>query len=192
MGETMDKIKIGVIAGSLRKESFCKKTARALCCMMPGNFEIKPVEIGGLAMFNQDYDDEGHTPAEWTRLREEIKTLDGFLFVTPEYNRSFPPVLKNALDIASRPMGKNVWSGKPGAIISVSPGKLGAFGANQHLRQTMSFLNIFLMPQPEAYLSEAAALFDDHGELCNEGTRKFLQDYADAFVQWVGRFTKSY
>jgi chromate reductase len=156
--------------------------------MMPGAFEMKPVEIGGLPMFNQDYDDEDRTPAEWIRFREEVKALDGFLFVTPEYNRSVPPVLKNALDIASRPHGQNCWAEKPGAIIGVTPGKLGAFGAGQHLRQTMAFLNIFLMQQPEAYISNAASLFDEQGEMANEDTRKFLRDYADAFVRWVGKF----
>jgi chromate reductase len=184
----MEKIKIGVFTGSLRKESFCRKTAQAIGGMVGGPFEMRPMEIGNLAMFNQDYDDEGRTPPEWRRFREEVKDLEGFLFVTPEYNRSFPPVLKNALDIASRPYGQNVWSGKPGAVISVSPGKLGGFGANQHLRQTMGFLNIILMQQPEAYIGDAASLFDERGELTNQGTRDFLQKFADAFTAWVQRF----
>jgi chromate reductase len=139
-------------------------------------------------MYNQDYDDEGHPPAEWTRFRKEVKALDGCLFVTPEYNRSFPPVLKNALDIASRPYGQNLWSGKPGAVIGVSPGKLGAFGAGNQLRQTMAFLNIFLMQQPEAYIGEAASLFDEQGKLTNQGTADFLRQYADAFAAWALRF----
>jgi chromate reductase len=185
----MDKIKIGVFTGSLRKESFCRKTAQALCGMMPGAFEMKPVEIGDLPMFNQDYDDEGRTPAEWTRFREEVKALDGFLFVTPEYNRSMPPVLKNALDIASRPYGQNLWAEKPGGIIGVTPGKLGAFGAGQQLRQTMAFLNIFLMQQPEAYISNAASLFNEQGEMIDKGTLTFLLFYADSFTRWIGTFT---
>ncbi|MDR0877389.1 MAG: NAD(P)H-dependent oxidoreductase [Treponema sp.] len=186
----MNKPKIGIFTGSLRKESFCKKTARVISGMLNDSFDIKSMEIGNLVIFNQDYDDEDRPPAEWQKFREEVKSLDGFLFVTPEYNRSFPPVLKNALDIASRPYGQNVWSGKPGAVISVTPGKLGAFGANQQLRQTLMFLNIFLMLQPEAYIGDAASLFDEKGELINEGTKKFLQDYADEFVRWVKKFTE--
>jgi chromate reductase len=184
----MDKIKIGVFSGSLRKESFCKKTARIISNMMSSNFEMRPVEIGNLAIYNQDYDDEGQTPAEWQRFRQEVKDLEGFLFVTPEYNRSIPPVLKNALDIGSRPYGQNVWGGKPGAIISVSIGKLGAFGANHQLRQAVVYLNIYTMQQPEAYIGEAASLFDERGELTNQGTADFLQQYADAFAAWVQRF----
>jgi chromate reductase len=186
----MDKITIGVFVGSLRKESCCRKIAQALCGMMPGTIEMKPVEIGGLPMFNQDYDDEGRTPAEWTRFREEVKALDGFLFVSPEYNRSIPAVLKNALDIGSRPYGQNLWSEKPGALIGVTPGKLGAFGASQQLRQTMAFLNIFLMQQPEAYIGDAASLFDEQGKMINQGALSFLRSYADAFARWMGRFTE--
>jgi chromate reductase len=184
----MNKIKIGVFSGSLRKESFCRKTAHAISGMMPSTFEMKPIEIGNLAMYNQDYDDEGHPPEEWQRFRREVKDLDGFLFVTPEYNRSIPPALKNALDIGSRPYGQNVWGGKPGAIVSVTIGKLGAFGANHQLRQAVVFLNIYTMQQPEAYIGEAAALFDERGELKNQGTADFLQQYADAIAAWVQRY----
>jgi chromate reductase len=152
---------------------------------MPENFEMRTVDISNLPMYNQDYDDEGRTPEAWKVFRDEIKSLDGFLFVTPEYNRSLPPVLKNALDIASRPYGQNVWNGKPGAIISVSIGKLGAFGANHHLRQTLVFLNVLLLQQPEAYIGDIAGLLDSKGELKNPETKKFLESYAAAFAGWV-------
>ena len=181
----MSTIQIGVVAGSARKDSYSRKIAAAVCARMPGTFEMKMMDIGRLPMYNQDYDDEGRTPAEWSGFREAVKSLDGVLVVTPEYNRSFPPLLKNALDIASRPYGQNAWNGKPGAVISVSPGKMGAFGANHHLRQVTAFLNIHLMQQPEAYIGEAASLFDEHGALTDEGTGKFLADYAAAFAAWV-------
>ena len=148
------------------------------------------VELGGLAMFNQDFDDEGRTPAEWTDFREGLKTFDAFLFVTPEYNRSVPAVLKNALDIGSRPYGENVWDGKPGAVISVTPGALGAFGSNHHLRQTLAFLNVPTMPQPEAYIANVANLLDVGGYLRNVQTREFLQRFMDAFAVWVGKNAK--
>jgi chromate reductase len=181
----MSKLQIGVVVGSARKNSYSRKIAAAVCERMPGAFEMRMMNIENLPMYNQDYDDEGRTPAEWSGFREAVKSLDGVLLVTPEYNRSFPPLLKNALDIASRPYGQNAWSGKPGAIISVSPGKMGAFGANQHLRQVTAFLNIPLMQQVEAYIGEAAPLFNEQGTLVNESTGKFLADYAAAFAAWV-------
>jgi chromate reductase len=186
----MKTTKIGVLTGSLRKDSFSRKVAQCVSGLMPDNFEMIPVEIGNLAMFNQDFDDEKRTPKEWVSFREQIKSMDGYLFVTPEYNRSAPPVLKNALDIASRPYGCNVWNGKPGAIISVSIGKMGGFGANHALRQAIMFLNIFLLQQPEAYISDAASLFNDKGECVDGNTGKFLAQFADAFAQWVLRAQK--
>jgi chromate reductase len=191
LGEKMDKIKIGVFTGSLRKESFSGKIARAVSAMMPENFEMKFEEIGSLEMFNQDYDDEGRTPPAWENFRREVKSLDGFLFVSPEYNRAMPAVLKNALDIAARPYGQNLWAGKPGAVIGVSPGRLGAFGAVQQFRQTMGFLNIFLMQQPEAYIGDAASLLNERGEITAPETRNFLQAYADAFARWAGNPAKA-
>jgi chromate reductase len=181
----MKTIKIGVLTGSLRKGSFSRKVAHYVSGLMPDNFEMIPVEIGNLALFNQDFDDENRVPKEWTSFREKIKSMDAYLFVTPEYNRSVPPVLKNALDIASRPYGCNVWDGKPGAVISVSVGKMGGFGANHALRQAIVFLNIFLLQQPEAYIGDAASLFNDKGECVNEDTGKFLARFTDAFTQWV-------
>jgi chromate reductase len=181
----MKKIQIGVIAGSLRKASFCRKVAALVSGMMDDKFEMVPVEIGGLAIFNQDFDDEGKTPAAWEQFRAQIKSLDAFLFVTPEYNRSIPPVLKNALDIASRPYGKNVWDGKPGAVIGVSPGKMGAFGAVHALRQAIVFLNVMLMQQPEAYIGGIASMIDADGKITDASFEGFLRQYAAAFGKWI-------
>lgn len=183
----MHKKTIGVLVGSARCESFNKKIADVACELMPEEFTVKTIEISKLPLFNQDYDEDGMTPAEWVTFRAAVETLDGFLFVTPEYNRSVPALLKNALDIASRPYGQNRWNAKPGAVISVSTGAMGGFGSNHHLRQTLSFLNVYTMGQPEAYISNAAALFDANGALA-ENTRNFLQSYVNAFAAWVNRF----
>ena len=146
----MPQKRIAVIVGSLRKESLNRKMAKALAALAPETLKLEIVEIGRLTLFNQDY--ENNPPAEWTEFREQLRNYDGFLFVTPEYNRSVPGVLKNAIDVGSRPYGKSVWSGKPGAVISVSPGSLGGFGANQHLRQSLACLNVPIMPRPEGYI----------------------------------------
>jgi chromate reductase len=152
--------KIAVLVGSLRKESFSRKTALALMAMAPESLKMEIVDIGALPIYNQDFDDEGKVPPEWTTFREKMKSFDGLLFVTPEYNRSVPGVLKNALDVGSRPYGKSIWSKKPGAIVSVSPGALGGFGANHHLRQSMVFLDVPLLQQPEMYVGNASKMFD--------------------------------
>lgn len=185
----MEKKKIGVLVGSLRKESYSKKIAKALKELAPISFEMEEVEIGELSIYNQDLDDEGNPPLEWTAFREQVEKFDAILFVTPEYNRSVPALLKNALDIGSRPYGKNVWDGKPGAIVSVSPGGLSAFGANHHLRQSLVFLNIPTMQQPEAYIGNVATLFDDSDVLINEGTSGFLKKFMDSFATWVEKNT---
>lgn len=184
----MSKIKIGVLVGSARKNSFSKKVAEALCSYLPDSYDAKFVEIGQLELYNQDYDDDGNVPKSWGSFREEVKGMDGYIFVTPEYNRSVPPVLKNALDIASRPYGQNCWSGKPGAVISVSPGNIGAFGANHHLRQSLTFLNVYTMQQPEAYLSNIADALDKDSNLSNEGTLGFIKNIAEGYVDWVTKF----
>ena len=181
----METKRIAVLVGSLRKESYNKKIARALEELAPASFKMEEIEIGNLAIYNQDFDDEGTPPAAWTAFREVMKKFDAVLFITPEYNRSVPAVLKNALDVGSRPYGKSVWDGKPGAVVSVSPGGLSAFGANHHLRQSLVFLNIPTMQQPEAYIGNAAALFDDSGTLINKGTREFLQKFMNSFAAWV-------
>lgn len=134
-------------------------------------------------MFNEDL--EGNPPKEWEVLREKIRNVDGLLFLTPEYNRSVPGVLKNAIDVGSRPYGKNSWDGKPAAVVSVSIGNISGFGANHHLRQSLTFVNVPTMAQPEAYIGGAAALFDDKGELNNDSTKDFLKNFMLAFEKWV-------
>ncbi len=183
--------KIAVFVGSLRKESFNRKMARLLTTLAPESLMLEIIEIGGLPLYNQDYDDEGKPLAAWIEFRARVKSFDGVLFVTPEYNRSVPGVLKNAIDVGSRPYGQSVWEGKPGAVISVSPGAMGGFGANHHLRQSLVFINVPAMPQPEAYIAGAAKLFDANGNITNEKTREFLVKYMDAFAAWVAKFSSA-
>lgn len=185
----MKKKKIAVIVGSLRKESFNRKMAKALMKLSPDSLIPEFVEIGGLPLYNEDIDD--NPPAGWTEFRERLKSFDAVLFVTPEYNRSVPGVLKNAIDVGSRPYGKSAWNGKPGAVVSVSPGAIGGFGANHHLRQSMVFLNVPMMQQPEAYIGNAATLFDEEGNLANDSTREFAVKLMNAFAEWVASNTSS-
>jgi len=184
----MGKKTIGILLGSLRRDSFCKKIALHLSGLLAEQFEVKFLDPGNLTLYNQDLDTKDATPQAWLDFRKEVRALDGVLFVTPEYNRSMPPVLKNALDIASRPYTSNSWSGKPAAVVSVSPGKQGGFGANQHLRQSAACLNILMMAQPEAYIGNVVTLTDANG-VSDEGTKKFLQTFATAFAAWVNRLT---
>jgi chromate reductase, NAD(P)H dehydrogenase (quinone) len=174
---------VAVIVGSLRRDSINRKVAQALAELAPSNLALAVVEIGQLPIYNQDRDE--NPPAEWTEFRERIAAADALLFVTPEHNRSVPAALKNALDVGSRPYGKNVWSGKPGAVVSASPGAMGGFGSNHHLRQSLVFLNVPAMAQPEAYLGGADKLFDARGKLSVDGTRKFLQTFLHAFAGWI-------
>lgn len=185
----MKQKKIAVLVGSLRKESFNRKMAKNLMALAPEGLKLEIVEIGGLPLYNQDFDDD--PPIAWSEFREQLMGFDGFLFVTPEYNRSIPGVLKNAIDVGSRPYGKSVWDGKPGAVISVSPGAVGGFGANHHLRQSLVFLNVPAMQQPEAYIGGAAKLFDQNGNIANESTREFVQKFINAFAEWVKRNTEN-
>ncbi len=179
----MRKYKIAVIVGSLRKESFNLKTAKEMMAMTPDSLSMELLDISGLPWFNEDL--EENPPQEWVALREKIQDADGLLFFTPEYNRSVPGVLKNALDVGSRPYGENSWDGKPAAIVSVSIGAISGFGANHHLRQSLVFVNVPTMAQPEAYIGGAAELFDDNGKLTNDSTKDFLKSYMEAFEKWV-------
>jgi chromate reductase, NAD(P)H dehydrogenase (quinone) len=179
----MTRKKIAVLVGSLRKESFNRKMANAMIKVAPDSLSFEFVEIGGLPLYNQDFDD--NPPAEWIEFREQLKKFDGLLFVTPEYNRSVPGVLKNAIDVGSRPYGKSVWAGKPGAVVSVSIGAIGGFGSNHHLRQSLVFLNVPAMQQPEAYFGNAANLFDENGNIVNDSTRDFIKEFMGAFSAWV-------
>jgi len=178
---------VAVIVGSLRKASYNRRIALALAELAPGDLKLEIVEIGDLPLYNQDLDDEGAPPPAWTAFRDRIRSFDAVLFVAPEHNRSVSSALKNALDVGSRPYGKNVWSGKPGAVVSVTIGPLGAFGANHHLRQSLVFLDVPTLPQPEAYIANAGSLFDADGKLLNEDTAKFLSDYLGKFSAWIAR-----
>jgi chromate reductase, NAD(P)H dehydrogenase (quinone) len=178
-------LKIAVFVGSLRKESINRKMAKALIALAPASLKMEIIEIGGLPLYNQDPDDEGRPLSSWVAFREQVKTFDGLLFVTPEYNRSVPAVMKNAIDVGSRPYGQSVWGGKPAAVMSVSPGTIGGFGANHHLRQSFVFLDVPVMQQPEAYIGGAGQLFDARGDLTNPSTREFLVKFLGAFAVWV-------
>ena len=180
--------KIGVLVGSLRKESFSKKIAANVAALFPEGYETEFIEIENLPFYNQDYDNENNVRAEYATFRNRIKEIDAVLFVTPEYNRSVPAVLSNALDIGSRPHGASVWNGKPAAIISQSPGSLGGFGANHHLRQIITCLNMPVVQQPEAYIGNAAALLDENGKVKNQGTVQFLQSFVDTFIDLIKRY----
>ena len=176
---------IAVLVGSLRKESFSRKTARALISLAPAALKLEIVEIGDLPLYNQDAEDADPKPAAWLAFRDRIRPVNGVLFVTPEYNRSVPGLLKNAIDVGSRPYGQSVWSGKPCGVVSVSPGAIGAFGANQHIRQSFVFLDMPTMQQPEAYIGNAASLFDEQGSLTSDKTRDLLQRFITTFAKWV-------
>jgi len=162
-----------------------RKMAKVLALLAPESLKLEIIEIGGLPLYDQDLDDEGRAPSAWTAFRKQVKSFDGFLFVTPEYNRSVPGVLKNAIDVGSRPYGQSVWGGKPGAVMSVSPGAIGGFGANHHLRQSLVFLNVPTMQQPEAYVGNAANLFNESGNLANDSIKEFAAKYMHAFAAWV-------
>ena len=174
---------VAVLVGSLRKDSLNRKVALALAELSPASLKLDIVEIGDLALYNEDID-VTPPPASYSTFRDQVRPADAVLFVTPEYNRSVPGVLKNAIDVGSRPYGQSVFSGKPGAVISVSPGAIGGFGANQHLRQSLVFLNVPCMQQPEAYLGGAGDAFDASGKLSDK-TRPFLQKFIDDFANWV-------
>lgn len=176
--------KIAVLVGSLRRDSINRKVALALTALAPQGLELKIIEIGNLPLYNEDID-AGDPPAAYVTFRQQLMAADAFLFVTPEYNRSVPGVLKNAIDVGSRPYGQSAWGGaKPGAVVSASPGGIGGFGANHHLRQSLVFLNVPCMQQPEAYLGNAGSFFNEAGTL-SENTKPFFQTFIDAFAAWV-------
>ena len=175
---------VSVVLGSLRKESVSRKAALALAALAPANLKLQIVEIGDLPHYDEDAEAAG-PPASWTRFREQIAASDAVLFVTPEYNRSVPGALKNAIDVGSRPYGGAAWSGKPAAVMTLSPGALGGFGANHHLRQSLVFLDMPVMQQPEAYVGNAFSLFADDGKLASEGTQAFFSSFINAFAQWT-------
>ena len=174
---------VATLVGSLREASLNRKAARAIEALAPPSLRFEHVEIGRLPAYNEDA--ERDPPAEWTEFRAHVSDADAVLFVTPEYNRSVPGLLKNAIDVGSRPYGKSVWSRKPAGVVSVSPGAIGGFGANHHLRQSLVFLDMPVLQQPEAYIGNAADLFGDDGTVKNAGTEKFLRSFAEAFAAWI-------
>lgn len=184
--------KIAVIVGSLRKDSLNRKMAQVLMSLAPQSLACEMIEIGNLPLYNQDLDDQNKQPPAWVEFRNKVKACDGVLFLTPEYNRSVPGVLKNAIDVGSRPYGQSVWGGKPAAIMSVSPGAIGGFGANHHLRQSLVFLDMPALQQPEAYIGFAGDMFTTSGEIAKEDTRRFLQKFMEAYANWVEIQTHSH
>lgn len=177
--------KIGVVVGSLRKESFSLKVAKNLAKLFPEGYETEFIEIGHLPLYNEEYD--GNSPDEYVSFRKVVSGVDAVLFVTPEYNRSVPGVLKNALDVGSRPYGESVWDSKPAAIASQSISNLSGFGANHHLRQSLTFLNMPVVQQPEVYLANSQNMVDESGNINDEQTVQFLQSFVDAFVDLINK-----
>jgi chromate reductase, NAD(P)H dehydrogenase (quinone) len=176
---------IAVFVGSLRTGAYSRMTARALMGVAPGTLKLEILEIGDLPLYNPDR--EAVPPPAWIEFRNRLKQFDGVLFVTPEYNRSVPGVLKNAIDVGSRPKENNVWDGKPGAVVSISAGGISGFGAHHHLRQMLVCLNVPAMAGPEAYVGHAAKLFDEVGNLTNDSTRDFFTKFMASFARWVDR-----
>ena len=174
---------VAVIVGSLRKESFSRKLANALIPLSKPALDLKLVEIRDLELYNEDTE-KNPTPA-WIAFREAIRPVDAVLFVTPEYNRSVPGCLKNAIDVGSRPYGSSVWSGKPACVISNSPGVIGGFGANHHLRQSLVFLDMPVLQQPEAYISGSNKLVGDDGKIIEDAKREFLAKVMTSFANWI-------
>lgn len=181
--------RVGVFVGSLRKGAYSRQIAEVLKRLAPPSLVLEIIEIGGLPLYDPDLD-EGATPTAWAAFRTSVAAVDAVLFVTPEYNRSVPAALKNALDVGSRPYGASVWPGKPGAVVSVSPGGIGGFGANHHLRQSLVFLNVPTLQQPELYLGHVDTLLDPSGELIQPQTKTFLSGFLTAFAVWIAANVK--
>lgn len=179
--------KIGLIVGSLRKESWNRKVAQVVKGMFPEGYDVDFIEIGDLPLYNEDFDGTGKEPDSYASFRKQVEESDGFIFFTPEYNRSVPPAIKNAIDVASRPYGHNKWGGKPAAVASASIGASGGMEGNLALRQNFIFTDLIPLQQPEVYLAGVASLFDEKGEMV-EDTKGFLQNFVDAFVRHVERF----
>ncbi len=180
-----DGIDVAVLIGSLRRESLTRKLVNAMIPLAPSALKLEAVEIGDLPLYNQDL--ENTAPQSWGTFRARIKRANAVLFATPEYNRSVPGALKNAIDVGSRPYGQSAWSGKPAAILSASPGAIGGFGANHHLRQSLVFLDMPTLQQPEAYIGAVDKLFDESGRIANAATRDFLAKFLGAFESWIRR-----
>jgi chromate reductase len=181
------KYTVGLIVGSLRKGAYSRLMGDAAKALAPASMSLVDIAIGDLPFYNQDLE-TAEPPAAWTHFRSQVASTNAVLFVTPEYNRGMPGALKNALDVGSRPWGHSLWSGKPTAVISITPGALGAMAAHQQLRHTLSILNSPTMPGPEIYIPGAAGLFDEAGKLKSEDTRKLIANLLQAFETWIERF----
>jgi len=181
----MSQYQIAVIVGSLRRDSINRKLANALVKLGPADFSFKLLEIGDLPLYNQDDDANQAEPV--VRLKSEVMGASGLIFVTPEYNRSVPGVLKNALDNASRPYGQSAWAGKPAGVLGASIGTIGSALAQQHLRNMLAYLDVPTMGQPEVFLQVKEGFFDEAGNLASPDTAKFLQGWMDRYVAWVKR-----
>jgi chromate reductase len=177
--------KVAVILGSLRRDSYSKKVAQAIAKLAPPSLQFEQVSIGDLPFYNEDLE-TAQPPQAWVEFRDRIRNSDAVLFVTPEYNRSVPGVLKNAIDVGSRPYGKSAFGGKPAAVVSISIGGIGGFGANHHLRQSLVFLNMPTLAH-EAYIGNVGTLFDAEGNVTNESSANFLRSFADTFERWIGQ-----
>jgi chromate reductase len=179
-------VDVAVLVGSLRKDSFTRKAAYALMKLAPPELKCREIAIGDLPLYNQDLE-TSEPPAAWRRFRDEMRGADAVLFATPEYNRSVPGALKNAIDVGSRPVEASVFKGKPAAVMSVTPGTMGGFGANHHLRQSLVFLDMPVLQQPELYVARINTLMNEQGEIANEDTKKLFQKFAGAFAAWIVR-----
>jgi chromate reductase len=180
---------VAVLIGSLRRDSYSSRLAKALAALADSRLKLRSVPIGTLPLYDQDL--EADVPPEaWRAFRDAVRPADAVLFVTPEYNRSLPAPLKNAIDVGSRPPGRSVFAGKPAAVASQSPGAMGGFGANHALRQSLVFLDMPVLQQPEVYLAQSDRLVAPDGFVANEATRAFLQGFVDTFADWVALHRK--
>ena len=178
---------IGYVVGSLRKAAYTRMLSHAIQDLAPSSFNLMEIGIGELPLYNQDLETDTPPPA-WTTFRNQVKSSDAILFITPEYNRGMPAAVKNAIDVGTRPPKQSVWKGKPAAVISLTPGKLGAMAAHQQLRLALSVIGVPVLPSPEAYLADATKQFDADGKLANQDTIKLLTQLLHDFETWIGRF----
>lgn len=181
-------VKVGFIVGSLRKNSYSGQWAKNMEEMFPSEYEIEYLEFSNLPLYSEDYD--GNEPQEYLDFREAVARQDAIVFFTPEYNRSIPGGLKNAIDVASRPYGEGVWSGKPALVVSHSISGISGALANHALRQVLTFVDMPVLQQPEVYLANSQDLLDENGRINNDGTREFLQSVVDAYIEFAEKFIK--
>lgn len=179
----MSTYKIGVIVGSLRKDSFNRQLAKAVTALLPAHLHTREIPIGDLPLYNQDLDTE--LPTAVVKFKQHVEAVDALLFFTPEYNRSYSGVLKNALDWGSRPWGKSSWPGKPAGIMGASPGQVGTALAQEHLRMVLSALDVAVLPQPSIFVQYTGGLVDAEGKITNENSAKFVQGFVDRYAAWV-------